>query len=396
MRKSSKEMNSRRVSLPVALAIPQQFPSRLSPPSPASPASPATRRSLPTSPICRRSLPSTPRTISPRRLTNLLPDVDEHFPSTSSSSENSPRRVKKKRPPPRYQYSLQSAALKRADSQAGPEDEEKPEGSLRSFDIKNGQVVDNGYKNVGQPNYNKDRRATCPEVYLFPETGSKPMRHVVLRIYGFKGTGKKSLLNSLNQYATRLVTRYNVDPGDEEESCSKIITFLLNNEPIELEILLESTLENSPFASCLTMYAIMYNVDSKEAFLDATCLLERLIHRKIAANPANIILVGNKVDLKRNTVVGKFEGACLAKLHKCNFIEISATLSMNLSELWNIILKQVQTPPQSSSSTGGHHQNATSSTSTSGLHVASTWMTRIFSRTRQFAHSAEQIVSKIL
>lgn len=45
-------------------------------------------RSLPTSPISRRSLPSTPRTVSPRRLNNLLPDVDEHFASTSTTSRS--------------------------------------------------------------------------------------------------------------------------------------------------------------------------------------------------------------------------------------------------------------------------------------------------------------------
>ncbi|CAL2030065.1 unnamed protein product [Caenorhabditis brenneri] len=372
-------MSNRRVSLPVALAIPQQFPSRLSPPSPASPA--ANRRSLPTSPITRRSLPSTPRTVSPRRLNNLLPDVDEHFASTSSSSENSPRRVKKRRPPPRYQYSLQTASS--MTSQANSEDiDEKPEGTLRSFGIKNGHVTDNGYKQTMSSqtvichNY-KDRRATCPEVWLFQEASNIPMQHIVLRIYGSKNCGKKTLLNSINQFATQLVTSYNNESTDGDESCSKTLNFLLNNEQIELEMLLESTLENSPFASSLTMYAVVYNVDSRESFISATELLTRLLNRKIARG-ANIILIGNKIDLKRNTVVSKMEGACLAKVHKCHFVEVSAQYSMNIAELWTLFLKQVQAP-----------KNETAEES-------SGWMHRIVSRGKQLAHSAEQIVQKFL
>ncbi|PIC55065.1 hypothetical protein B9Z55_000499 [Caenorhabditis nigoni] len=381
-------MSNRRVSLPVALAIPQQFPSRLSPPSPASPA--ANRRSLPTSPICRRSLPSTPRTVSPRRLNNLLPDVDEHFASTSttSSSENSPRRVKKRRPPPRYQYSLQTASI--MNQQNSEEiDEEKPEGTLRSFGIKNGHVIDNGYKNLSQMapkpiamhNY-KDRRATCPEVWLFQETSNIPMQHIVLRIYGSKNCGKKTLLNSINQFATKLVTRYNNESTDGDENASKTLNFLLNNEQIELEMLLESTLENSPFASSLTMYAVVYNVDSRESFQCATELVQRLLGRKIARGP-NVMIIGNKIDLKRNTVVSKLEGACLAKIHKCHFIEVSAQYSMNISELWTIVLKQLQNPK-------------TSSDPDDVVSESNGWMHRMVARGKQLAHSAEQIVQKFL
>uniref|UniRef100_A0A1I7T833 GTP-binding protein n=1 Tax=Caenorhabditis tropicalis TaxID=1561998 RepID=A0A1I7T833_9PELO len=358
-------MSNRRVSLPVALAIPQQFPSRLSPPTPSSPA--ANRRSLPTSPICRRSLPSTPRTVSPRRLTNLLPDVDEHFASTSS----------------RYQYSLQTASSTMSQN-TSEEIDEKPEGTLRSFGIKNGQVTDNGYKQMNMNgnqtvvshNY-KDRRATCPEVWLFQETSNTPMQHIVFRIYGSKNCGKKTLLRSINEFATKLVSKYNNESTEEEENSSKTLNFLLNNEQIEMEMLLESTLENSPFASSLTMYAVVYNVDNRESFISATELLNRLLNRKIARG-SNIILVGNKIDLKRNTVVSKMEGACLAKVHKCNFVEVSAQYSMNISDLWTLVLKQIQAPKNEEQ----EEPNG--------------WMHRIVSRGRQLAHSAEQIVQKFL
>ncbi|EFO98314.1 hypothetical protein CRE_20984 [Caenorhabditis remanei] len=367
-------MSNRRVSLPVALAIPQQFPSRLSPPSPSPPGN---RRSLPTSPICRRSLPSTPRTVSPRRLNNLLPDVDEHCASTSTTS--------------RYQYSLQTtASIMSSTNSEDVDDDIKPEGTLRSFAIKNGHVTDNGYKNMNQKaaqpiashNY-KDRRATCPEVWLFQETSNVPMQHIVLRIYGSKNSGKKTLLNSINQFATKLVSRYNNESTEGDESSSKTLNFLLNNEQVELEMLLESTLENSPFASSLTMYAVVYNVDSRESFISATNLVTRLLNRKIARGP-NIIIVGNKIDLKRNTVVSKMEGACLAKIHKCNFIEVSAQYQMNISELWTMILKQLQYP------SGNGIQAEQEGAESSG------WMARIVTRGRQLAHSAEQIVHKFL
>lgn len=71
------------------------------------------------------------------------------------------------------------------------------------------------------------------------------------------------------------------------------------------------------------------------------------------------------------------EGACLAKVHKCNFVEVSAQYSMNISELWTIILKQLQAPKAELEEPNG-------------------WMHRIVTRGKQLAHSAEQIVQKFL
>ncbi|CAB3410560.1 unnamed protein product [Caenorhabditis bovis] len=334
-------MSNRRVSLPVALTIPKASPSRLSPPSSLSPAN---RRSLPTSPILRRSLPSTPRTPSPRR--KLLPDVDEHLPSTSS----------------RYQYSLQTAMHNECRI------EEMPDGALRSFNLEHGRVVDNGYiKTRPSIPLSRDGRATCPEVWRTPDEPSNK-KHVVFRLYGAKNSGKRTMLESIEQYATKLVTRYN----HNDSSPSKLIDFVLNDERAQLEVLLESTLESSPFASCLTMYGIVYNVDSRESFAMATSLLNRLLSRKIAKDQ-NVILIGNKVDLKRNQIVSKIEGACLAKIHNCNFIETSALLSINIAELWAILVKRLE----------GVETVETSSPS---------WMHKFVAR---LAHSAEQIVSKI-
>ena len=58
---------------------------------------------------------------------------------------------------------------------------------------------------------------------------------------------------------------------------------------------------------------------------------------------------------------------------------------MNISELWTMILKQLQYP------TGNGIQAEQEGAESSG-----NWMARIVTRGRQLAHSAEQIVHKFL
>ncbi|CAI4231016.1 unnamed protein product [Auanema sp. JU1783] len=378
-------MSSRRVSLPVSfgthLAPSPTFSPQLQPPI-ASPTS-SGRRSLPTTPQSLRRLPIVPRSpASPRPFSPRLPDLDERFPtcSSSSSSDTSPRHLRRKRITcPRYQYSLRDSGYmehKEEDDELSNIDQE---GTLRSFAYKNGAVIDHGYQ-VKSSNKNtykrKDtRRSTCPEIWLMPEAEeTKPSKRIVVRIYGSKSTGKKTLAHNIYHHATTTTQEQIVILSSEntkEVGCSRYISFLLNGEEVQLEILQESALECSPFGAHLTMYLVVYNIDSRESFLNAAQLLNR-IHQTNTSKVARVLLVANKVDLKRNQVVSSIEGKSLAKIYKCSFVEVSALLIVNIDGLWSDIIKQLEHPGET------------------------TWMERIVNRGKTFAKSCEEIVQKLI
>uniref|UniRef100_A0A1I7WRR3 Zot domain-containing protein n=1 Tax=Heterorhabditis bacteriophora TaxID=37862 RepID=A0A1I7WRR3_HETBA len=132
--------------------------------------------------------------------TNCVPTNESSYPILRSQSGR------------RNQFSLRDSGFMEANNNSCiKEDEglprsERSDGQLRSFDYKHGSVVDNGYQNKGIMKYvqkkrGESRRATCPEIWLFPET-SNPARKVVLRIYGSKNTGKKTLAHQIYHLAS--------------------------------------------------------------------------------------------------------------------------------------------------------------------------------------------------
>lgn len=255
---------------------------------------------------------------------------------------------------------------------------EKKDDTLRSFEFRHGQLVDKGYQSRQTPKpvlaQRDGRRATCPEIWLTPEVVSGPAaRNVLLRVYGNKNCGKKSLAHMIVHHATSVLPERVTD--SDGESSSKSIRFLLNQEEIEMEILLESALESSLFTSSLIMYVVMYNIDSRESFQAASKMLNRITRSREGGGVAPIILVGNKIDLKRNQVVSTFEGVALSKLYKCPFVEVSALLGMNVEQIWQTIVKNILEPKQEE---------------------PQTFVQRIFSRGRQIAKSCEEIVQKMI
>ncbi|CAD6191468.1 unnamed protein product [Caenorhabditis auriculariae] len=360
-------MDSRRVSLP-AVTIHSPRPSYLSPThlSPAASGMMHARRSLPSTPTPgggRRSLPGTPRTVSPRR--RPLPLVDEHLPTTSRASSRSKLR---------FRYSKREDSSSSSSQRDQLEMTPKDGNMLRSFDLRHGEIVDRGYqtKKPIQPVLCKPgdgRRATCPEIWLLPESSKSP-RHVVMRVYGNKNSGKKTLVRQLYHLATT-TNPDTVDVNDNDEGKTKSLHFLLNGEELELEILMESALENAPFEPSLIIYLIVYSVDSRESFAVASALLDRIGRAR-----GSTILIGNKMDLKRNQAVSTIEGKSLAKIYKSAFVEVSALLSMNVEDCWSEVLKHIQNPIVPSQE--------------------KTWYEKIVSRGRHIAKSCEEIVQKII
>ncbi|PIO61488.1 Ras family protein, partial [Teladorsagia circumcincta] len=248
-----------------------------------------------------------------------------------------------------YKYSLADSGFMETNNNVcgkdGLKSIDRIEGQLRSFDYKNGSLVDNGYelKGLGKAIGRKrgeNRRATCPEIYLYPES-TTPARQVLLRLYGSRNAGKKTLAHQIYHVAsTTTPEQTHVISSETEEAVSKTINFLLNGEEVQLEIVMESTLESSPFANHITMYVVVYSVDSRESFRKATHLLYR-IYQTRTSSFVPVVLVGNKIDLKRNIVISTLEGKSLAKIYKCSFVEVSALLSMNINTMWAELIRQL-------------------------------------------------------
>lgn len=96
--------------------------------------------------------------------------------------------------------------------------------------------------------------------------------------------------------------------------------------------------------SCLQMgsaYIIVYSIADRGSFESASELRIQL-RRTHQADHVPIILVGNKADLARCREVSMEEGRACAVVFDCKFIETSATLQHNVSELFEGVVRQLR------------------------------------------------------
>ncbi|XP_069740460.1 GTP-binding protein REM 1 [Narcine bancroftii] len=88
-------------------------------------------------------------------------------------------------------------------------------------------------------------------------------------------------------------------------------------------------------------YAIVYSITDRTSFESASELRIQL-RRMRQAEDIPIILVGNKSDLVRRRDVSVEEGRACAVVFDCKFIETSATLHHNVTELFEGIVRQIR------------------------------------------------------
>lgn len=96
--------------------------------------------------------------------------------------------------------------------------------------------------------------------------------------------------------------------------------------------------------SCLqagSAYVIVYSIADRSSFESASELRIQL-RRTHQANHVPIILVGNKADLARCREVSVEEGRACAVVFDCKFIETSATLQHNVTELFEGVVRQLR------------------------------------------------------
>ena len=96
-----------------------------------------------------------------------------------------------------------------------------------------------------------------------------------------------------------------LDYEDLDLPATNIIGFMMNDEEVQLEILqgLDQDTQNR-----MTIYMVIYSVDSRESFVRAAQILYRLHDTRRLSPGTPIILVANKIDLQRKrrvTFVGK-------------------------------------------------------------------------------------------
>lgn len=96
--------------------------------------------------------------------------------------------------------------------------------------------------------------------------------------------------------------------------------------------------------SCLqagSAYVIVYSIADRRSFESASELRIQL-RRAHQADHVPIILVGNKADLARCREVSVEEGRACAVVFDCKFIETSATLQHNVTELFEGVVRQLR------------------------------------------------------
>ncbi|TMS35353.1 hypothetical protein L596_002775 [Steinernema carpocapsae] len=220
----------------------------------------------------------------------------------------------------------------------------------------------------------QSRRATCPEIWLNSEEPHPEIEKYILRVYGDHTVGKKTMAEKLALQASVDCDQQQFTSSDDLTSSSRTISFLINNGEVQLEIIQGSALESNPFQNVLTIYVVMYSIDSRESFVHAAQMLYRINDNKAKGEGPPIILVANKIDLQRKRRVSFLEGKMLSKIYKCGFVEASALLTMNTELVWSEILRKMQRR---------------------GVDKRVKLMGRIVDGGRRFAKSCEELVARI-
>ena len=88
-------------------------------------------------------------------------------------------------------------------------------------------------------------------------------------------------------------------------------------------------------------FLLIYSITSQATFNDLIDLKDQIIRVKENNTNIPLVLVGNKIDLEDERVVGKHQGQSLAREFGCTFLETSAKLEINVNEVKIIPLHSI-------------------------------------------------------
>jgi len=164
------------------------------------------------------------------------------------------------------------------------------------------------------------------------------MEHKIV-IIGSGGVGKSALTVRFIQ--GNFVERY--DPTIEDSYRKQVE---IDSLPCMLDIL--DTAGQEEYSALRDQYMqagqgfiLVYNITSLVSF-DAVKDLRDQVLRSKDIEDVPIILVGNKCDLEGERVVSTDDGKRLAKQFKCEFLEASAKLNRNVSEIFYMLVRQIR------------------------------------------------------
>lgn len=168
------------------------------------------------------------------------------------------------------------------------------------------------------------------------------MREYKVVVLGSGGVGKSAL--TVKFVSGTFMEKY--DPTIEDFYRKEIE---VDSAPSVLEIL--DTAGTEQFASMRDLYikngqgfVIVYSITSLQTFQDIKAMKEQIIRVKGIEN-IPMILVGNKADLEHQREVPSKEGATLAQLWGCPFLETSAKNTQNVNEVFIEIVREMNTSP---------------------------------------------------
>ncbi|XP_027201831.1 RAS oncogene family member Rap1 [Dermatophagoides pteronyssinus] len=180
------------------------------------------------------------------------------------------------------------------------------------------------------------------------------MREYKIVVLGSGGVGKSALTVQFVQGI--FVEKY--DPTIEDSYRKQVE---VDGQQCMLEIL--DTAGTEQFTAMRDLYmkngqgfVLVYSITAQSTFNDLQDLREQILRVK-DTDDVPMILVGNKCDLEDERVVGKDQGANLARsFSNCAFLESSAKAKINVNEIFNDLVRQInrknpekkQKPPRKS------------------------------------------------
>lgn len=175
------------------------------------------------------------------------------------------------------------------------------------------------------------------------------VKNVQVAVLGKDGVGKSA-------FTVRALTRRFIGEYDTTLECTYRHNVELDGQFLSLDVL-DTAGKNSleKIDNCVhtgsDLFFVLYSTIDRASFEEASLLCQYLLKTK-NVNPACLVLVGNKSDLKHFREVEEYEGRLLAQALECGFCQLSASEGFDDSQnvLYNTLRQFVNTQKHGSPS----------------------------------------------
>lgn len=164
------------------------------------------------------------------------------------------------------------------------------------------------------------------------------MREYKIVVLGSGGVGKSALTVQFVQGI--FVEKY--DPTIEDSYRKQVE---VDGQQCMLEIL--DTAGTEQFTAMRDLYmkngqgfVLVYSITAQSTFNDLQDLREQILRVK-DKDDVPMVLVGNKMDLEAERVVGKEQGSNLARHFNCAFMETSAKAKIHVNDVFYDLVRQI-------------------------------------------------------